>query len=116
MAALSVGWIGRNVYATRGPSVVRPSSSGAHMRQAVQMLHINPTRHATQILIEYLCRQWLDNPVFPAEAWSVYLQKIGTNNDVEGQLVPQLWSEADLLCLAVQFNDKGRERRYYRFE
>ena len=57
----------------------------AHIRQAVQMLEMKATTHATQTLIGYLRRQWLDNPVFPAEAWSVYRQKVRTNNDVEGK-------------------------------
>ena len=59
--------------------------TSAHIRQAVQMLEMKATTHATQTLIGYLRRQWLDNPVFPAEAWSVYRQKVRTNNDVEGK-------------------------------
>ncbi|KAL3861171.1 hypothetical protein ACJMK2_007236 [Sinanodonta woodiana] len=102
----------------------------AHMRQTVQMLQMKATT------------QWMDNSVFPAETWSVYRQKVRTNNDVEGkhrnnktyewhhrlssravhmglvfyQLVPLLRREADLLRFAVQCNDLGRERRCFRFE
>ncbi|KAL3859614.1 hypothetical protein ACJMK2_009828 [Sinanodonta woodiana] len=56
----------------------------AHKRQAVQMLQTKAATPVTQTLIGYFSRQWLDNPVFPAEAWSVYRQKVRTNNDVEG--------------------------------
>ena len=56
-----------------------------HIRQAVQMLQMKASTQATQTLIGYLRRQWLDNPVFPAEAWSVYSQNVRTNNDAEGK-------------------------------
>ncbi|KAL3858188.1 hypothetical protein ACJMK2_012792 [Sinanodonta woodiana] len=90
-----------------------------HIHQVVQMLQTKATTQATQTLIGYLRRQWLDNPVFPAEDWSVYHQKVRTNNDVEGwhhrlnsravhmelgfyQLEPLLWRVADLLRFAAQ--------------
>ncbi|KAL3879923.1 hypothetical protein ACJMK2_032199 [Sinanodonta woodiana] len=76
----------------------------AQIRQSVQMLQMKATAQATQTLIGNLHRQWLDNPVFPAEVWSVYRQKVRTNND------------ADMLRFAVQCNDLGRERRCFRFE
>ncbi|KAL3892039.1 hypothetical protein ACJMK2_004279, partial [Sinanodonta woodiana] len=99
----------------------------------VQMLQMKATTPATQTLIGYLRRQWLDNPVFPAEACSVYRQKVRTHNDAEGwhhrlnaraqhmglgfyQLVPLLRRDADLLRFAVQCNDLGREKRCFRFE
>ncbi|KAK3583361.1 hypothetical protein CHS0354_038980 [Potamilus streckersoni] len=41
----------------------------AHIQQAVQMLQMKATTDATRTLIGYLCRQWLDNPVFPADDW-----------------------------------------------
>ncbi|KAL3872323.1 hypothetical protein ACJMK2_040254 [Sinanodonta woodiana] len=80
----------------------------AHVRQTVQMLQMKATAQATQALIGYL------------QAWSVYRQKVRTNNDVEGwhhrlnsralhmglsfyQLVPLLRREAD-------------QRRCFRFE
>ncbi|KAK3602306.1 hypothetical protein CHS0354_001742 [Potamilus streckersoni] len=88
----------------------------AHIQQAVQMLQMKATTDATWTLIGYLRRQWLENPVFPADAWSVYRQKVRTNNDVQGwhhrltsraghtglgfyRLVPPLRREADLVRL-----------------
>ncbi|KAK3583360.1 hypothetical protein CHS0354_038979, partial [Potamilus streckersoni] len=55
----------------------------AHIQQAVQMLQMKATTDATRTLIGYLYRQWLDNLVFPADAWLVYCQKVRTYNDVE---------------------------------
>ncbi|XP_062584169.1 uncharacterized protein LOC134245950, partial [Saccostrea cucullata] len=35
-------------------------------------------------LMEYVWRQWLNNPTFPVRNWSVFMLSIRTNNDVEG--------------------------------
>ncbi|KAL3879925.1 hypothetical protein ACJMK2_032201 [Sinanodonta woodiana] len=45
----------------------------AHIRQAVKMLQMKATAQATQTLIGNLRRQWLDNPVFPAEVWALHM-------------------------------------------
>ncbi|KAK3579540.1 hypothetical protein CHS0354_028372 [Potamilus streckersoni] len=79
----------------------------AHIQQAELMLQITATTDDARTLIGYLRRQWLANQVFPADVWSVYRQKVRTNNDVE---VPLLRMEANLVRLAVQCNDLGRDR------
>ena len=35
-------------------------------------------------LVDYMKRQWIENPVFTPQDWSVYKQPIRTNNDMEG--------------------------------
>ena len=35
-------------------------------------------------LVDYMKRQWIENPVFTPKDWSVYKQPIRTNNDIEG--------------------------------
>ncbi|XP_062597710.1 uncharacterized protein LOC134259125 [Saccostrea cucullata] len=35
-------------------------------------------------LMEYVWRQWLNNPTFPVRNWSVFMLAIRTNNNVEG--------------------------------
>ena len=35
-------------------------------------------------LVEYISGQWIYNPMFPPQSWSVYKMPIRTNNDVEG--------------------------------
>ncbi|KAK3594310.1 hypothetical protein CHS0354_018974 [Potamilus streckersoni] len=76
------------------------------------MLQIKATTDATRTLIRYLCSHWLGNPVFSADAWSVYRQNVRTNNDVEVLLLRR---EADLVRLVVQCNDLGPDRRKYTF-
>ena len=35
-------------------------------------------------LVDYMKRQWIENPVFTPKDWSVYKQPVRTNNDIEG--------------------------------
>ena len=35
-------------------------------------------------LVDYIKRQWIENPVFTPKDWSIYKQPIRTNNDIEG--------------------------------
>lgn len=37
-----------------------------------------------QDLVEYLASQWIHNTTFPVKSWSVFMQPIRTNNDIEG--------------------------------
>ena len=35
-------------------------------------------------LVDFIKRQWIENPVFTPKDWSIYKQPVRTNNDVEG--------------------------------
>ncbi|XP_068713680.1 uncharacterized protein [Montipora foliosa] len=35
-------------------------------------------------LAEYIASQWIYNAIFPVKDWSVYMQPVRTNNDIEG--------------------------------
>ncbi|KAK3598897.1 hypothetical protein CHS0354_036205 [Potamilus streckersoni] len=104
VATRSVNWIGCNVHAMRGPSFLRTSnvrtsapSQCSHTTSSIDATNEGYNRCYTdpywvppqtvsgqRTLIGYLRRQWLDTPVFPADASSVvYCQKVRMN-DVEG--------------------------------
>uniref|UniRef100_A0A8W8L892 MULE transposase domain-containing protein n=1 Tax=Magallana gigas TaxID=29159 RepID=A0A8W8L892_MAGGI len=105
-----------------------------HWTQAVWQNHIAPAFRqlrglaATpqlEELMTYLEETWIINPMWPTKFWSVYLQSIRTNNDVEGWhrrlndkspygqlpfyiLVPLLHQEASLLPLQHKLVSEGK--------
>ena len=58
------------------PDAIRPSfdalAAAAHDPQLLQ-------------LIDYVRRCWIDNDMWPPEAWSCYRQSIRTNNDAQSR-------------------------------
>ncbi|XP_052770785.1 uncharacterized protein LOC128210477 [Mya arenaria] len=58
--------------------------SASHIRRAFDKLAETATTEATRSLTAYIERQWMTNPIFAVEDWSVFRQIIRTNNDVEG--------------------------------
>ena len=72
-----------------------------------------------QQMTRYIRTTWIENPVWTPRAWSIYQQRVRTNNDVEGWhtrlianagranltfylLVPLLRREADLVDITVR--------------
>ena len=55
-----------------------------HIERAFEMLAERAKTTATTALIDYVRRQWMNNPTFGVDDWSVFRQSIRTNNDVEG--------------------------------
>ncbi|XP_052796013.1 uncharacterized protein LOC128228633 [Mya arenaria] len=98
----------------------------SHIRRAFDKLAETATTEATRALTSYIERQWMMNPIFAVEVWSVFRQTIRTNNDVEGwhnrlnqkaggsglgfyRLVPVLRREAELVQMSVE--SENLERR-----
>ena len=55
-----------------------------HIERAFEMLAERAKTTATTALIDYVRRQWMNNPTFGVDDWSVFRQSIRKNNDVEG--------------------------------
>lgn len=49
-----------------------------------QLLRRQAETQPLQDLVSYTNNQWIESTVFPPKNWSVYLQPVRTNNDLEG--------------------------------
>ena len=85
-----------------------------------------------KIYISYVEENWITSKTFPPTTWSVYLEVVGTNNDLEGQhnglnrrakgksqlplyvLIQLLQKEVSLVALQVKLVSDRRLRRYQR--
>ena len=83
-------------------------------------------------LVNYMKRQWIENPVFTPQDWSVYKQPIRTNNDMEGwhnalnrraggqcnlplyYLIELLDREAELTALTIRLVSERKLKRMQR--
>ncbi|KAK3083417.1 hypothetical protein FSP39_022105 [Pinctada imbricata] len=66
-----------------------------HIPPAFDNLSTRASSTSLQSLVDYMRRQWISNPVFPVDSWSVYQLTVRTNNDIEGMY---------LLFLFIYFN------------
>ena len=49
-----------------------------------ELLQTTTLTEQLQEFVAYVKKQWLQNPNFPPETWSVYRRKVSTSNDLEG--------------------------------
>lgn len=108
-----------------------PFLPAAHIQPTFEVLSRRANTPSLQQLIDYMDRQWMQNPIFDTASWSIYGHTVRTNNDVEGwhhrlnsragyqgltfyRLVPVLRKEAELAIMASRMvvdGVAGRERR-----
>ncbi|KAK3089542.1 hypothetical protein FSP39_004440 [Pinctada imbricata] len=102
-----------------------------HIPPAFDNLSTRASSTSLQSLVDYMRRQWISNPVFPVDSWSVYQLTVRTNNDIEGwhtrlnqksggapgvyRLIQLLKVEAELMEASIAAGDMYREtNRHYR--
>ena len=54
------------------------------IRPMFQLLRRQAETQLLQDLVSFINNQWIESTVFPPKNWSVYLQPVRTNNDLEG--------------------------------
>ena len=86
---------------------------------------------AIQDLVAYIDVNWIRSTTWPPSSWSVFMQAVHTNNDVEGWhrrlnkravggqvplyvLVPLLHREAKLVSIQMKLVSEGKLSRYHR--
>jgi hypothetical protein len=61
-----------------------PFLPAAHIQPTFEVLSRRANTPSLQQLIDYMDRQWMQNPIFDTASWSIYGHTVRTNNDVEG--------------------------------
>ena len=61
-----------------------PLLPAEYIRPQFDKLRNSSLPPALERLVNYIEQQWINNSVFTVESWSVFMQPIRTNNDVEG--------------------------------
>ena len=47
-------------------------------------LKVQARTEALQDLVDYITNTWIESRTWPLQTWSVFMQPVRTNNDVEG--------------------------------
>lgn len=62
-----------------------PFLPAAHIQGTFRELQRRANSEKLDELTAYIERQWMRNPLFPVESWSVFGLTVRTNNDTEGE-------------------------------
>ncbi|XP_078359100.1 uncharacterized protein LOC144643656 [Oculina patagonica] len=102
------------------------------IKQSFQKLKRKATSDALKKFAKYVEKTWIKSTTWPPKSWSVYMQSIRTNNDVEGwhnglnrraqgksqlpfyMLITLLHEESRLTTLQIRMVSEQKLRRYQR--
>ena len=74
----------RGIHAFIRKMMALPFLPAEEIPDAFNRLERKSRNSPVEELASYVKSTWIDNPIWPPSCWSVYMQAVRTNNDVEG--------------------------------